>query len=37
MFFKELIYPSFKWDIAYNTAVNTCRDINKNMKSSIFA
>ena len=30
--FIELIYPSFKWDEAWNTAVNTCRDINKNMK-----
>ena len=34
--FIELIYPSFKWDEPCNTAVNTCRDINKNMKSSIF-
>ena len=32
MFFIELIYPSFKRDIAWNTAVNNCRDINKNMK-----
>ena len=30
--FIELIYPSFKWDEAWNSAVNTCRDINKNMK-----
>ena len=30
--FIELIYPSFKWDEAWNTAVNTCRDINKNVK-----
>ena len=30
--FIELIYPSIKWDEAWNTAVNTCRDINKNMK-----
>ena len=30
--FIELIYSSFKWDEAWNTAVNTCRDINKNMK-----
>ena len=30
--FIELIYPSFKGDEAWNTAVNTCRDINKNMK-----
>lgn len=30
--FIELIYPSFKWDEAWNTAVKTCRDINKNMK-----
>ena len=31
-YFIELIYPSFKWDEAWNTAVNTCKDINKNMK-----
>ena len=30
--FIEPIYPSFKWDQPWNTAVNSCRDINKNMK-----